>query len=217
MNKPVLAIETSGTVCSVAVVFSDTVYAVSDLRIRHAHAEQILLMTDDVLRHAKVTFSDMLAIAVSSGPGSFTGLRIGLSAAKGLAMGSGLPILPVPTFEAAALHIAKRVPALSRFVYYSKVNSDELYIAEFSVEENRCTFVQELQIIPQPQLAEFAPGVPIFGEPLKQVRAEVYRHDEASALYTGIWALAHPELIVQDFDFLEPMYIKEFIPKESHS
>lgn len=217
MNKPVLAIETSGTVCSVAVVFSDTMYAVSDLRIRHAHAEQILLMTDDVLRNAKVTLDDLSAIAVSIGPGSFTGLRIGLSAAKGLAMGSQLPIIPVPTFETAALQITKRVPALNRFVYYSKVNSDELYIAEFSVVENRCTFVQPLQIIPQHQLGTFAPEVPIFGEPLKLFSAEFIRHDEASALFTGIWALEHQEQKVDDFDFLEPMYIKEFIPKESHS
>src|ERR1051326_299678 len=98
----VLALETATGVCGAAIVEDGTILAESSIVAERIHSEKLLPMIDDVLRQANVDLSGMDGIAVSIGPGSFTGLRISLSAAKGLAYASGKPLLAVPTLEALA-------------------------------------------------------------------------------------------------------------------
>ena len=95
-DKPIMAIETSESLCSTAVYFSDKKYFQSVLRDKHSHAEKLMGSIEHTLNAAEITVRELGAIAVSSGPGSFTGLRIGMSAAKGLALGAGLAIIAVP-------------------------------------------------------------------------------------------------------------------------
>jgi tRNA threonylcarbamoyladenosine biosynthesis protein TsaB len=97
-----LGIETATTVCAAAVVRDGTVLAEELVDERNVHAERLMSMIDAVFRQSGTRLEKMDGIAVSIGPGSFTGLRIGLSVAKGLAYASGKPILPVPTLEGLA-------------------------------------------------------------------------------------------------------------------
>ena len=98
----ILAIETATDVCGAAVVHEGRVIARSSISEKNIHSEKLLTMVDDVLLEAAVLLNDVDAIAVSIGPGSFTGLRIGLSTAKGLAMARQKPIIAVPTLDALA-------------------------------------------------------------------------------------------------------------------
>jgi tRNA threonylcarbamoyladenosine biosynthesis protein TsaB len=98
----VLGIETSTIVCAVAVVNEDTVLGEASRVQRNAHAESLIDLLDEALRHAGVSADDLDGIAVSIGPGSFTGLRIGLSVGKGLAYALGKPLVAVPTLHALA-------------------------------------------------------------------------------------------------------------------
>jgi tRNA threonylcarbamoyladenosine biosynthesis protein TsaB len=102
-----LAIETSGEACSVALDDGDTVIE----RYEHApmqHAELLLPMIRSVTAEAGVSFGDLDAIAFGRGPGSFTSLRIGIGVVQGLAWGSGLPVVPVSSLAAVALSAAER-------------------------------------------------------------------------------------------------------------
>src|ERR1700712_4178555 len=98
----ILQIETATTVCSVALAEDGVVLACKELEQRNAHAEVITVFIDDLLKTTGKQYSELAAVAVSSGPGSYTGLRIGVSVAKGLCFALDIPLIAVETLEAMA-------------------------------------------------------------------------------------------------------------------
>lgn len=97
-----LALETATLAGGAALVEGDRVVGEYALNIRVTHSERLMVAVDRLLADAGWRPGDLEGLAVSVGPGSFTGLRIGISAAKGLAMALGLAIAPVPTLDALA-------------------------------------------------------------------------------------------------------------------
>lgn len=103
----ILCIETATKVCSVAVVNDGEVVALrEDGPDAYSHAEKLNAFIQDALDQTEIEFAQLDAIAVCKGPGSYTGLRIGTSAAKGLAYALDLPLLAVSTLEALATRVA---------------------------------------------------------------------------------------------------------------
>jgi len=92
-----IAIETSTDICSIAYIQDGICENIIEEKIPRQHAEKLPLFYYDLVNQSKLKLSEIDAIAISIGPGSFTGLRIGLSYAKGLAYSHNLPIIPVPT------------------------------------------------------------------------------------------------------------------------
>ena len=106
MNKPlILLIETATTMCSVALSAGIEILALKELNERNIHASQITLFIDEVMKKGGKNYTDLNAIAVSKGPGSYTGLRIGTSTAKGLCYALDIPLIAVDTLEAMAIGI----------------------------------------------------------------------------------------------------------------
>src|SRR6202030_2381075 len=100
----VLAVDTATEACSVALKTGDELicrFAEGGL----AHAQQVLGMVEAVLAEAQVSLSMLDGIAASVGPGAFTGVRISVAVAQGLAFGAGLKVVPVTTMEALALQV----------------------------------------------------------------------------------------------------------------
>lgn len=102
---PVFAIETTSLAGSIAIIDESRVISEITLNVRATHSEKLMAAIDRLLCDSGLDIDDMDCIAVSIGPGSFTGLRIGLSAAKGLAYATGKPLIGVPTLDAMALNI----------------------------------------------------------------------------------------------------------------
>jgi tRNA threonylcarbamoyladenosine biosynthesis protein TsaB len=98
----ILSIETSTSVCSVAVHLEGVLVSLFEINESGAHAEQLMGLIENVLDGAGISYSKLDAIAVSEGPGSYTGLRIGVSTAKGLAFGLNKPLIAVNTLQALA-------------------------------------------------------------------------------------------------------------------
>lgn len=98
----VLGIESSTPVASVALAGPKGLVGEITLNIGLTHSEQLLPLIVDLLEQARLTLSDVEGIAIAGGPGSFTGLRIGMATAKSLAQGSHLPLVAVPTLQALA-------------------------------------------------------------------------------------------------------------------
>lgn len=98
----ILAIETSTSICSVAVHGDGELISLCELNEPGAHAERLMLLIEEVLQKAQMGFKELDAIAVSEGPGSYTGLRIGVSTAKGLAFGLNRSLIAVNTLQALA-------------------------------------------------------------------------------------------------------------------
>ena len=99
----ILNLETSTTVCSVAVSVNGEVKAVYEVNEGYSHAEQLEILIQKALKKANLKIEDLDAISVSKGPGSYTGLRIGVSLAKGICYGAQIPLISVPTLEAMSL------------------------------------------------------------------------------------------------------------------
>lgn len=98
----ILGIESATPVASVALADERGLVGEITLNIGLTHSEQLLPMLDDLLQQTRHPLSDVACIGISSGPGSFTGLRIGMATAKGLAQSRQLPVLAIPTLEAMA-------------------------------------------------------------------------------------------------------------------
>jgi tRNA threonylcarbamoyladenosine biosynthesis protein TsaB len=104
----ILQLETATTVCSVALAKDGVIAACKQLDERNIHAEVITVFIEELIASAAIQFNDLDAIAVSCGPGSYTGLRIGISTAKGLCFGLGKPLIAIETLEAMAHGIIAR-------------------------------------------------------------------------------------------------------------
>jgi len=98
-NNYILCIETSTEVCSVAISHSGICLAVKSITEQGAHSTQLTPMIESILLENKLSIKDLSAVAYSSGPGSYTGLRIGLSVAKGICFGNEIPLISISTLQ----------------------------------------------------------------------------------------------------------------------
>lgn len=104
----ILSIESSGLVASTAVMSDGVLVGEYTIHNKKTHSQTLLPMISDLLEMAEVPPGELDGIAVSEGPGSFTGLRIGASTAKGLAWTLGIPIVPVPSLMGLSVNIQGR-------------------------------------------------------------------------------------------------------------
>jgi tRNA threonylcarbamoyladenosine biosynthesis protein TsaB len=101
MSNYLLHIETATKVCSVAISDNGVVLALKEAsEDAYIHSESLTLFIEEVLAEARITLNDLSAISVSAGPGSYTGLRIGLSTAKGLCFALNIPLISINTLDA---------------------------------------------------------------------------------------------------------------------
>ena len=106
----ILHIDTATQACSAAISDDLELVAMRESHINKTHATLLTVFIEELLREARIKPAELDAIAVSKGPGSYTGLRIGVSTAKGLAYGSGLPLIAVNTLESMARGMANLLP-----------------------------------------------------------------------------------------------------------
>ena len=101
----ILAIDSSGTAVSAAIADDDKIIAEYSLNFKMTHSQTLMPSVDEIIKATSFDIKELDYIACTSGPGSFTGLRIGAAAAKGLAHGLGIDIIGVPTLEALAYNV----------------------------------------------------------------------------------------------------------------
>ncbi len=102
-----LAIDTAGPACAVAVVRDGEVLAWTSEEIGRGHAERLMPMIEAALGKAGVSFANLEAVAVTAGPGSFTGVRVGVAAARGLALALDIPAIGIGSLDALAFPIVQ--------------------------------------------------------------------------------------------------------------
>lgn len=209
MNKPLLAIETSDKICGACIYFDEEKYFSSKVIAKYSHSEMLFEVIESVINDSGIDITDIDSIAVSEGPGSFTGLRIGMSAAKGLAFGMSIPIIPVPTFEALALQLASLYDD-EEIVIANKINTEEVYFAKFHIKMNSFIFTEELKILQNFELKFLDKSIKKFGSAFNQ---KVLNSPEPE--FIAMWAVSFGENVKTiDIDNLEPHYLKNFIVKE---
>ncbi len=98
----ILAIETATSVCSVALARDGNLLSIREVTTPNAHSSVLTVLIEELFHEAILRYANLDAIAVSMGPGSYTGLRIGVAAAKGLCYGLDKPLIAVPTLQSMA-------------------------------------------------------------------------------------------------------------------
>lgn len=216
-NKPVLAFETSENVCGVCIYFSDDKYFSSSINLKHSHSEKIFEITDGLLKSANIKPSDLDSIAVSEGPGSFTGLRIGFSAAKGIAYGANLPLVPVPTYEAFALQLLSVLKENDEFIISNRVNKEEVYFTRFQIRGNNYIFAEDLTILTKELFVKKSEGYQVFGNSSVLLGRPGKYPLVPDPFFIAKWAVELGDRRKTfNYDFIEPNYLKDFIIKEKN-
>lgn len=108
----ILNIETATTVCSVSLAKDGSLLALKEINDDYSHSENLTLFIQDVCLQAQMKLSDIDAIAVSKGPGSYTGLRIGVSTAKGLCYSLKKPLIAINTLKHLALSVSEKLKSI---------------------------------------------------------------------------------------------------------
>lgn len=172
----ILAIDSSGLAASCAVLSGDVIRAEFFVCNKLTHSETLLPMVDKTIDASGLTLAEMDAVAVSKGPGSFTGLRIGSATAKGLAEAIGKPVIGVPTVDALAMNL----PGFDgNIVPLMDARRDETYTGIYSFDGEDLTVIREQCAVPlrdilsdvnqrQKKTAFLGDGIKVFADRIKK-------------------------------------------------
>jgi tRNA threonylcarbamoyladenosine biosynthesis protein TsaB len=217
----ILCIETATKNCSVALSVNGSVIALYEDNPKNeagkhfSHAEKLQQYITQVLAEAKVSKNKLDAVAVSKGPGSYTGLRIGVSAAKGLCYALDIPLISISTLASLARQVNGTlvIPMLDarRMEVYSAVFSSEM-------EQIRHT---EAQIITQDSFETYLAGavVTFIGDGVEKFQA-MCTHPNAvfinnalpsASQMAAIATIKYNKSTFEDVAYFEPYYLKDFI------
>jgi tRNA threonylcarbamoyladenosine biosynthesis protein TsaB len=173
---PILALDTATLVSSVALATRDTLLAEITLQTKKTHSELLMPHIAKLIDMAEVAKSDIKAVAVSIGPGSFTGLRIGLSTAKTLAYALHIPLVGVPTLAAMAYGCPVPGVILAPMLDAQKGN---VYQALFEWQEGELREIQPAVVMKVDtaleQLCQYDRPVMLLGEAAVMYREEIKR------------------------------------------
>jgi len=151
----ILALETSAKACSAAVTENGRVIASAFQCTGLTHSRTLMPMVEDMLRNADLTLAECDVIAVANGPGSFTGIRIGIAAAKGLAFAAEKPMAGISTLEAMAMNC---IGTAGLIVCAMDARRQQVYNALFLSDGNRLTRLSPDRPIALAELAEEIKG-----------------------------------------------------------
>lgn len=216
----ILHIESSSTVCSVALSKNELLVAIKELNDGYTHSENLHLFINHVLEEAGINSKQLKAISVSTGPGSYTGLRIGYAAAKGLAYALSIPLISVNTLKALTSIAIQHNNENALYCPMLDARRMEVYCAIYSnsLEEImpvKALILNEESIVnfkKDKSIYFFGDGMPKAKELLSELSG-VFFIDHIVASAEAMIPIAYQKYINQDFEdiaYAEPMYLKEF-------
>ncbi len=215
----ILQIETATRSCSIALAQHGQVIALKEQNEANIHASHITLFIEEVMKQAGKTLEELVAVAVSMGPGSYTGLRIGVSTAKGLCYALDKPLIAVSTL--AAMAAAKKADAESKTLLCPMIDARrmEVYMAIYNQDLSVIEPVKA-QILDENTFETYSNTyrIHIFGDGAEKCKS-LYQgaefvfssHINSAADLTDI---ALEKFRAQDFEdlaYFEPFYLKDFI------
>lgn len=216
-----LHIESASTVCSVALSNNAELVSIKELNNGYTHAENLHVFIDQLLNEASLKPTDLNAISVSSGPGSYTGLRIGFSAAKGMAYALQIPLISIDTLKALSIQAMNQTQEQTA-LYCPLIDARRMEVY-CSVYDNLLNEVQPLQalVLNEESIKVFNlnKSIYFFGDGMPKAKG-LLEHIPQSCFIENIAAsassmieLAYKKYQAQKFEdvaYSEPNYLKEF-------
>jgi len=215
----ILTLDTSTKNCSVALFNGNKIIAFKEQNSdNYTHAEQLTLFIEEVIKSANLTLKEIEVIAISKGPGSYTGLRIGTSTAKGLCYALDIPLISISTLKAMAFTMAKNHVT---DIYCPMIDARrmEVFSGIYNVENNEIREIQA-DVVDEQTYANFLNNeVLFFGDGALKCKESI-NHKNAKFL-EGVYPsakdlgeLAHAKFMNNDFEdvaYFEPFYLKDFV------
>lgn len=225
----ILNIETSTTCCSAAITIDGKPVASVEQLANANHASQLPVFVQQLLHEANVNDWHLDAVALSQGPGSYTGLRIGASTAKGICYGLNIPLIPVDTLQVLCASVPSGVlPDNALLCPMLDARRMEVYTALYQQQGTQLSTISEVQamIIDADAFAQTLAQQPVyfFGNGAAKCQS-VITHPNAhfvdnvvpQAQCMGLLAeMQHNSLDVKQMAYYEPFYLKEFVAAPSH-
>ncbi len=225
-----ILIETSTALCSVALAENGEVVAYKESSAPKAHASLTAVFIDEMLAERGLKLSDCDAVCVSMGPGSYTGLRVGVSTAKGLCFGSKKPLLAVGTLDTLVAQasnvilnspdvILNSIQDLHYIIPMVDARRMEVYTAVFTPEGQQLTETSPVIVDETSFAAQLADGPTLFIGDGAGKCADVITHPNARFIqcHPNAAAMLAPALKAyrtgrfEDVAYFEPFYLKEFV------
>jgi tRNA threonylcarbamoyladenosine biosynthesis protein TsaB len=213
----ILGIETTTKNCSVALFQNDELVNCKEIATEgFSHAEKLHVFIEEILNESQIQFKQLAAIAVSSGPGSYTGLRIGVSAAKGLAYALNIPLISVDTLTALAHQVTATDGLIIPMLDARRM---EVYSAIFDFNKNKIRET-EAQILDENSFSDLDKTVYFIGDASSKAK-EVLKNSNFFFLDNlqypsakSMGNLAFEKFLIQEFEdvaYYEPFYLKDFL------
>jgi tRNA threonylcarbamoyladenosine biosynthesis protein TsaB len=217
----IISLETSTNVCSVALHKDAQLISCSEILVQKSHSSLLTVMIQQCVEQAGFGIEDLSAVAVSAGPGSYTGLRIGSSVAKGLCFSLDIPFIAIDTLEAMAVLVSEfvepncllcpMIDARRMEVYYSLLDkSGKVFISSIPKVLDVDSFSAEME---KHELVFFGNG----SEKFSSLIGIKHNAKFLNGIYPsakGVGVLAAKKFELSDFEntiYFEPNYLKEFV------
>lgn len=213
----ILQIETATRSCSVALAQDGILLAKKERNEANIHASSITVFVEELMQDQGKTYADLNAIAVSIGPGSYTGLRIGVSTAKGLCFGLDIPLIGTSTLEAMAAAQKERANSGALLCPMIDARRMEVYMALYDADMNNIEPVKA-QILDEHTFEAYNNEIIIFGDGAEKCK-ELYsnakfsfaEHVNSAADLSELAFKKYQQKDFEDLAYFEPYYLKDFI------
>ena len=216
----IVSIETSTKVCSVALHAASQLIATQTLHIEKSHAESLPLAIEHLMDISPYTKKDLTAVAVSCGPGSYTGLRIGISVAKGLCYALQIPLIAINTLEAMVGSIQPYNTAQALLCPMLDARRMEVYCLISDIKNN-ILLPTHARVIDRHSFQSWFQDTHIlfFGDGVQKCKPLLAHHDRAlfidhhlpQAHYVGDLAYTKfQQAAFEDLAYFTPLYLKPF-------
>lgn len=213
----ILNIETATKNCSVSIAANGKTLVCKEIsELGYSHAEKLHLFIQDVIQEAAISFSQLSAIAVSQGPGSYTGLRIGVSAAKGLSYALQIPLISVDTLLALAHQVSENDGLIIPMIDARRM---EVYSAIFDFNKQKIREVQA-EIISEDSFAAISEKIYFIGDSNEKVQSVLTKSNFVfldAIQYPSakeMSSISYQKYLEKDFvdvAYFEPYYLKDFL------
>ena len=228
----ILCIETSTNCCSAAITINGQAVASRENLVGANHASELPVFIDQLLQEAREQGWQLDAVALSQGPGSYTGLRIGASTAKGLCYGMNIPLIPVDTLQVLCATLlqttsledstllcpmldARRMEVYTA-LYEQKANNEYRILDNGTVEAKIIDEGSFVETLDKHTVYFFGNGAEKCQTVIQHANAKFVSHIVPQARYMGEIAEKMPILDIKQMAYYEPFYLKEFVPAASH-
>lgn len=220
----ILSLESSTKNCAVGLIGEDgLIDSISAYNESYSHAEKLHVFIDELLGRNKLRPSDLDAVAVNKGPGSYTGLRIGVSAAKGLCYSLNIPLVALDSLAVLCAEAMDSYPGYKNYIPMIDARRMEVYTANFDAKGRMVGEIAASIIDEKSLLAFKGKKTLLFGDGAEKCRDVLEGHgfDIVSDLHPGCPGMvlgAVTKYNAQDFEdvaYFEPFYLKDFIAGKS--